>query len=343
MDAFLLACFLRRRVQFFARGDAFHHPLAERWLRSLGIMPVYRKTEGAENMYRNGESHNEALEIFKNGGVLLIFCEGSSDIQKRLKPLKKGPFRLAIEAYEQLEVSPIIVPLGINYTAPVSAGGYVYLELGTTLEPGQFFIEKTEAGKAKAATRLMRSVEEAIRNLVWHVPKVSDLETANDALNCLPLLNESISFLQTQEIINAINSGNPDRQAVLQSLIQKLQKNHQHGPDYLLLILTFPLAVVGFLYHVIPLSTASYITKRNVQAEDFLAPVFLCCSLLLLFLWYLLSFVCLFLWAPAWFWLLIPFLAAACGIFWIKKFKPLLLLHRSTDTAISRLEALKTQ
>lgn len=343
MDAFLLACLLRRKLQFFARGDAFINEVSNRWLRRLGLIPIYRKSEGTENFSRNNDSLNQAIQVFRQKGALLIFCEGSSDTQKQLKPLKKGPFRLAIDAATQLSEPPLIVPMGINYSAPVSFGGDVYLEMGAGIEPGLFLQENTDAGRAKAATALMRRVEASLRHLVWHVPKQSDLATADAAMNSLPLLNFECSFSQSKQILDAINSGGKAKCDMLGSLIHQLRNNQYSLPDYVLLILTAPMALSGFLFHALPLSCTAFLTKRFVHAEDFWAPVYLCIAIFILMIWYVLALVLMLILAPSWKWLLLLFAAAAFGIFFIKKYKPLLWQQTRTDRAISRLEGLKNE
>src|ERR1044071_7030471 len=60
MDAILVACFVRRRIHFFARGDVFGNKWADRILRSMGLLPVYRLSEGRDKLHLNDSSNDEA-------------------------------------------------------------------------------------------------------------------------------------------------------------------------------------------------------------------------------------------------------------------------------------------
>src|SRR6476620_7429275 len=61
LDAIILACFVKRRIHFFTRGDVFKQKSADTILRSLGLLPVYRLSEGRDKLHLNDSSNNEAL------------------------------------------------------------------------------------------------------------------------------------------------------------------------------------------------------------------------------------------------------------------------------------------
>lgn len=344
MDAFLIACCLRRKLHFFARGDAFKNGFAERLLGSLGIMPVYRQSEGLDKLHLNGHSHRQALSILRQGGAVLIFCEGASDTRKRLKPLKKGPFRLAADAAALLEVPPVIVPVGINYTSPASPGGEVFLQASAPIAAADFLEENSEAGRAKAATRLMRATEAALRRLVWHTEREEDFEVVNAVFETLPLHGSSLPFPETQQMLAAIHAGGAARQALLSELRQRIAALRStpikpHGR--LVLWLGALPALAGYCLHWIPLRLAKAVMRRSVREEDFMAPVLLCCAILFLSLWYVLALLVVLLSAASAWWLLALPAAAACGVFFLKIYQPLLHRKRLADRAISRLEALQ--
>jgi 1-acyl-sn-glycerol-3-phosphate acyltransferase len=342
MDAFLIACCMKRRIHFFARGDVFRHRFAEKLLRAVGIMPVFRQSEGRDKLHRNSDSHREATEVLRRSGAVLIFCEGVSDTRKQLKPLKKGPFRLAVQAAMETDIPLQVLPVGINYTDAVAAGGDVYLQTGTPIEAAFFLQENTEAGRAKAATELMRATEGALRPLVWHCSRAESLLAAEVLMHTLPLHGPSVAFSETQKIMAALDAGGGKKMDALADWQRQLRHQTEHGfsfGEWLLLALGAVPAFAGLCLHWLPARLASRITARSVQEEDFIAPVFLCCAILLMNAWYLLAVVGIALFAsPGW--LLVLPGAVLCGVFYLKIYRPVLRRKGRADRAISRLEAL---
>ena len=56
----------------------------------MNMFPVYRISEGAENLENNYDTFESCKEIFKKNGIVLIFSEGRCINEWRLRPLKKG-------------------------------------------------------------------------------------------------------------------------------------------------------------------------------------------------------------------------------------------------------------
>ena len=114
LDAIILSSLFRRPVYSLARGDVFKNKFIAILLRSLKILPVYRTSEGVENMEHNYTTFNACKEIFKKNGIVLIFSEGRCINEWHLRPLMKGTARLAISSWEDgIELS--VLPAGINY------------------------------------------------------------------------------------------------------------------------------------------------------------------------------------------------------------------------------------
>ena len=94
------------------------------------MLPVYRLSEGAENLDRNYKTFDDCLDIFRKNGIVLIFSEGKCINEWNLRPLKKGTARLTLDAWEQ-HIPLTIIPLGINYSSFTSFGKNLELNFGT--------------------------------------------------------------------------------------------------------------------------------------------------------------------------------------------------------------------
>ncbi len=318
MDAILVACFVKRRIHFFARGDVFGKPWANKILRSIGLLPVYRLSEGRDKLHLNDTSNEEALKILAAGGAVLIFCEGVSDIAKRLKPLKKGPFRLAANAASTLPEAPVIVPLGINYVTPTAPGGDVFLESGTAMTTSDFIKEKGEAALAKGATDMMRQTAAALEPLVWHTKKAEDEVRADRLLLSLQHARKTCAFEETQQLMQRLNAGEVGEDAFSSSISRLSLKN------MLPLILLTPPALVGWLFHAPITRLAKRVADKRVKEPDFYAPVFLSVLLLMMIGWYVIAFLIAAVCLPSLFWPPFFFVLAGCGVLYLKVYKLLI-------------------
>jgi 1-acyl-sn-glycerol-3-phosphate acyltransferase len=61
------------------------------------MFPVYRVSEGVENLNSNYETFKGCKTLFRKKGIVLIFSEGKCINEWHLRPLKKGTARLAIK------------------------------------------------------------------------------------------------------------------------------------------------------------------------------------------------------------------------------------------------------
>ncbi len=134
LDAVIIATLFKRPVYSLARGDVFVNKFYSKLLLSLNILPVYRQSEGAENLGTNYKTFDQCKEIFKKNGIVLIFSEGMCINEWHLRPLKKGTARLAITSWEH-GIPLKILPVGINYSSFKKFGKNIQLDFGEMISP----------------------------------------------------------------------------------------------------------------------------------------------------------------------------------------------------------------
>jgi 1-acyl-sn-glycerol-3-phosphate acyltransferase len=98
LDAIILASLFKKPIYSLARGDAFVNKTIATILHSLKMLPVYRISEGVENLESNYQTFEACISIFKKNGIVLIFSEGKCINEWHLRALKKGTARLANSA-----------------------------------------------------------------------------------------------------------------------------------------------------------------------------------------------------------------------------------------------------
>ena len=136
LDAIILATLFKNPIYSLARGDAFNGKFITGILTSLNMLPIYRVSEGIENLEHNYSTFNDCQDIFKKNGIVLIFSEGRCINEWHLRPLKKGTARLAFSAWQQ-NIPLKVLPLGINYNSFRRFGKIVHLNFGNFITSEQ--------------------------------------------------------------------------------------------------------------------------------------------------------------------------------------------------------------
>lgn len=81
------------RVKFVAKAELANIPLFSRAMRSAGMVFIERANRKAAF-----ESYRNVAGRISEGGSVVVFAEGTRGTSYALRPLKKGPFVLAIDA-----------------------------------------------------------------------------------------------------------------------------------------------------------------------------------------------------------------------------------------------------
>lgn len=120
VDALLVGWAVPRRVFVTAKSTLFANPLANVFLRALGVVPLFRASDAVPSERldpaRNRDSFRAVHEVLRRGGTVLIFPEGKSHDEPSLAPLKTGAARIAVAAHDAGDVKDLtIVPIGLTF------------------------------------------------------------------------------------------------------------------------------------------------------------------------------------------------------------------------------------
>lgn len=140
MDAILIAAFANRQMYFLARGDAFNNKILARVFYLLNMLPIYRLSEGKNNLEKNTETFDAVNNMLSKKQVILIFSEGLSENNWDLRNLKKGPPRIALRAWtsNQQDQNTVVLPVGITYQHYQGANKSAILNYGNYLNKEEF-------------------------------------------------------------------------------------------------------------------------------------------------------------------------------------------------------------
>lgn len=129
LDGIILTTLHKYPIYSLARGDAFKNKKINAFLRKLQLLPVYRASEGVENLEHNYTTFRACIETFEAGGSVLIFSEGRCENEWHLRPLKKGTARLTNASWQK-GIPLEVIPLGFNYSSFKKFGKDVHLHFG---------------------------------------------------------------------------------------------------------------------------------------------------------------------------------------------------------------------
>lgn len=137
LDAVILSTIFKKPIYALARGDAFKSKRADRLLRMMNMLPIHRLSEGSDYLHDNYRTFDSCIEIFRQGGIVLIFSEGKCVNEWKLRSLKKGTARLAFSAW-QSGIDLMVIPVGLNYHSFRDFGKTVHVNFGDAMEKEAF-------------------------------------------------------------------------------------------------------------------------------------------------------------------------------------------------------------
>ena len=195
LDAAIIADLFKEPVYSLARGDVFKKPFYRKLLNALKMFPVYRTSEGVENLGINYETFGECKSIFKKNGVVLIFSEAKCVNEWHLRPLRKGTARLSFSSWEE-NIPLEVLPVGINYSSFRRFSKNVFINFGEVISRNDFDLDEAD-GKRNLAFNL--KLKGQFHQLVYEINK-TDIQEQKRILEKKPALFAKI-FLSIPAVL----------------------------------------------------------------------------------------------------------------------------------------------
>lgn len=186
LDALMVACHLPYPVHYLSRGDALQGKLGRWMTRNFHMHPIWREREGRGNLNQNYVTFDTCLEIWKQGGALIIFSEGLCKNEWHLRPLPKGTARLAQQAHAA-GIDLEIIPTGINYGHFHGSGKSLLIQLGPKMNYKPIF-EQNE-NPAVGQRLFNEALTQNLQPLVWE----ANTEAEVDKLFPVPQKNKAVA------------------------------------------------------------------------------------------------------------------------------------------------------
>ncbi|HEV8270619.1 MAG TPA: 1-acyl-sn-glycerol-3-phosphate acyltransferase [Chitinophagaceae bacterium] len=167
LDAVLMDILFKKPIWSLTRGDAFLNKKITRLFYKLKMLPVYRPSEGVENLSENYKTFDACIELFKRHQIVLIFSEGLCMNEWHLRSLKKGTARLAYKC-QQENIPLKILPVGLNYSSFKRFGKNLFVNFGNIFTANDFDENLSDGAWNQVFNN---TLQQELRPLVFEIDK----------------------------------------------------------------------------------------------------------------------------------------------------------------------------
>ncbi|WP_151086510.1 lysophospholipid acyltransferase family protein [Hymenobacter baengnokdamensis] len=313
MDPLVTAVHRRQPIAFLAKSTFFKNPFLGAIMRSGNCIPIFRRQDaetGAEALSAaqlaasNEASFGRCYDYLERGGTVMIFPEGTSVSERRLRPLKTGAARIALgtEARHDFRLGLKIVCVGTNYFDPSRFRSDVFLNVAPPIEVSDYAAryrqdpdaaadEMTEEIRRRLTRRLVISraaedeqlAQQVERTFGDHLNPDDDPTTLYDNFQLSRTLLDALAWFEQHDA---------GRLAALRTALSEYLANLQHQrlddddfdqsqrpgtglADYLYLIAGFPVWLYGLLTNYLPYKLPAEIAHRATRETEFIAGIML--------------------------------------------------------------------
>ena len=305
MDVWMMGYANHRRVYFMAKATFFSSPFKRKVLNALGMIPINRKSDSAVAGVSNKDSFEACYQLLEGGDILVVFPEGTSYYERKLRELKSGTARIALEVEKRNNgnLGLQIIPIGLNYIDASSYRGKAMIHVGKPFQIEPHFLKTYAESPGKAAKALTEQFRVALSRVFVSLES-DELETlAEDIATIVDLrkqrgkrgVNESISILQRISTkLDEIRLVAPYQLEEVKTLTYEIREGVQQlgvRPDLidrkyratlysrqliqsvLFMVSTFPLFVFGFIHNFIPYNLIGWLLTKLTKEEEYHAPL----------------------------------------------------------------------
>ncbi len=119
MDSLIIASITKQRIGFIANAGIFINKLVNAIFSYFNVIPIYRKKDiKPGEKPDNRKTFIKCHEYLENGGTFIIFPEGSSYYELKLRDIKTGTARIALsfEEIKNFKGNLKILPIALDYS-----------------------------------------------------------------------------------------------------------------------------------------------------------------------------------------------------------------------------------
>lgn len=239
MDPIVIATILDRKVFFLAKGELFKNSFTKWLLPKLNMIPVYRKQDDPSQMNKNEDTFKKCFEHLEKGGAILMFPEGISITERKLKPIKTGAARIVLgaEARNNFELGVQIINIGLNYENPHKFNRHLFININKPLQVKEYK-EIYEKDHFKAAELLSEEIRKELEKIVIAIEdkKTDDLVNNIETIYKYTLSknlginkeDKAQDFFITKSIVETVNYFKVIQPARVEAMQKRVKEYFSH-------------------------------------------------------------------------------------------------------------------
>ena len=171
MDALVILAMDRKPKVFVARADIFKNKMLAKIFHFLKILPIMRMRDGIDEVRKNDETINKAVDVLRDRVPFCIFPEGTHQAKFSSLPLSKGIFRIAFQAQELMPDMPLwIVPVGIRYGSFFRFRSTVRVQIGDPINVRDFMEEHVDYPMQVQINLAKDMLTERMKQSIFYIP-----------------------------------------------------------------------------------------------------------------------------------------------------------------------------
>ncbi len=170
MDALVMGAVTRRKVNYIGHAGLFSNKLKSWFLRSCGVIPVYRREDAPDKMEQNIAAFEACFQALEKGETIGIFPEGTSDMLRKVKRVKTGAARIVLEAERRnhYQLGVTVLPIGLYFFSRSRFRSKVLVNVGKPIDLAPFF-EINERDNPAAVQQLTAEIQRHLERLTVNI------------------------------------------------------------------------------------------------------------------------------------------------------------------------------
>lgn len=155
------------------RADIFKSKWAALALDIIHLIPIYRKKDNMGSVAQNNEIFKKCFDLFKRGKSLLIFPEGNHAIKRFLRPMQKGPARIAFQAEEEnnFQLGLNVAPFGLHYESHPNRWHDLHVHFGEAFQVKEFenvYKDNPTKAQKQFTDKIGEDISAEMLDIKWH-------------------------------------------------------------------------------------------------------------------------------------------------------------------------------
>lgn len=178
MDPLIIATLTQQRVGFIGNAGLFSNKLFATILRYFHVIPIYRKKDIAPDERSDNTASFAACHAYLDKkGTILIFPEGTSHYELKLREIKTGTARIALsyEALKNFDGNLKITPISLDYSDSLQFRSMLSVHIEEPILVNEY--QKDEPQSVVALTEKIR------KSLGARIPQTSDKDQESFLIN----------------------------------------------------------------------------------------------------------------------------------------------------------------